>query len=110
VQRVENLPAATYTTVTETKALTVSQRVAPADGETLVEVTVDLTAAGATTASIEREGAGTWTGAPTLADGILRRQLRAPDGPGSARIEVELDGVALRVRPRIRFEATQSES
>jgi hypothetical protein len=104
VQRAENLAAGTYTTVTETKTLTVSTRVAPADGETIVDVTVDMNAAGAMAASIEREGAGTWVGPATASEGLLRRQLRAPAQAGSARIEVQLDGVALRVRPRIRFE------
>jgi FG-GAP-like repeat len=106
VQRAENLAAGTYATVTETKALTVSSRVAPADGETVVDVVVDLDAIGATSASIEREGAGTWVGPATLADGMLHRGLRAPANAGSARIEVRLDAVALRVRPRIRFENT----
>ncbi len=103
VQHVENLAAGTYTTVTETRALAVSTRMAPADGKTIVEVTVDLGAAAALTASIEREGAGTWVGPATVSGDLLRRQLRAPEEAGSARIDVELDGVALRVRPRVRF-------
>jgi hypothetical protein len=108
VQLVGNLASGTYTTVTETRALLVSARVAPADGETIVDVAVDLDAAGVDSASIEREGAGTWVGLATVSDGLLRRQLRAPAEAGSTRIEVQLDGVALRVRPRIRFEAFET--
>jgi hypothetical protein len=107
VQRVENLRAGTYTTVIEPKALAISARVAPADGQSLVDVTVDLDAAHAASASIEREGAGTWTGVATASGGTLHRQLRAPVNPGSARIDVQLDGVGLRVRPRVRFEKNQ---
>ena len=96
--------AAMAATVIETRVLTVSSRVVPADGETIVEVTVDLGAAAAVVASIEREGAGNWIGPAAVSGDVLRRHLRAPDEPGSARIDVQLDGMPLRVRPRIRFE------
>lgn len=104
VQRVENLEAGTYTIVTEPQVLTVSSRVVPADGETIVDVTVDLAAGHAATASIERQGAGTWLGPATISGGLLQRRLRAPEEAGSARIEARLDGVVLHVRPRVRFE------
>src|SRR5262249_17011745 len=97
VQRVQNLAAGTYTTVTEAKAVAVSARVAPADGQTLVDVTVDLDAAGVAHASIEREGAGTWVGPATASGSLLHRRLRAPEETGSARIDVQLDGTALHV-------------
>jgi hypothetical protein len=103
VQHVDPLPAGAYATIIEPRVTGLSARVAPADGETIVDVTVDLDLAAATTASIEREGAGSWVGPATVTDGLLRRQLRAPDSAASARIAVQLDGVALRVRPRVRF-------
>lgn len=104
-QRVAGLRAGTYATVTEPRALEVSARVAPADGRALVEVVVDLQAAGAANAAIGCSGACGWAGkATTDAQGLLHRSLRAPAAPGVARVEVSLDGRALRVRPRVRFE------
>lgn len=104
-QRVEGLAAGTYTTVTEPRVLDVPVRVAAADGRALVEVVVDPRAALATTVQIERSGDGAWEAdARTDSDGRLHRMLRAPSAPGDARIEVSLDGHALHVRPRVRFE------
>lgn len=104
-QRVLGLPTGAYATVVEPRVLTVGPRVLPADGRSRVEVVVDVGAAGARGAVIERSGAGTWEG-PALAgpSGTLRRTLVAPSTAGQARIEVRLDDVPLVVRPRVRFE------
>jgi len=104
-QRVAGLRAGSYATVTEPRALGVSARVAPADGRSLVEVVVDPRAAGASAATLGCSGACAWQGEMTTdAEGRLHRTLRAPSTPGAARVEVALDGRALRVRPRVRFE------
>ena len=103
-QALRGVPAGRYTSVVEPAALTVAPRVAPADGSARVEVVVDPMAAGARTAAIECRGDCTWTGPTTTdADGRLHRWLQAPAAPGSARVEVALDGVPLAVRPRVRF-------
>lgn len=105
-QTLRGLPAGQYTDVVEPRALTVTPRVTAADGASTAEVVVDVAAAGARAATIECSGACAWTGASTLDDvGRLHRTLRAPSVAGSARIVVSLDGVALRVRPRVRFVA-----
>jgi hypothetical protein len=104
-QRVAGLRAGAYATVTEPRALEVRARVAPADGRALVEVVVDPRAAGASLATLGCSGACAWQGeASTDAEGRLHRTLRAPATPGAARVEASLDGSALRVRPRVRFE------
>jgi hypothetical protein len=104
-QRVTGLIPGAYATVTEPRALTVARRVAPADGHSLVEVVVDPAAAGARAATIDCSGACAWQGeATTDSAGRLHRWLRAPAAPGDARVRVTLDGRALRVRPRVRFE------
>jgi hypothetical protein len=103
-QVVRSLRAGQYTSVDEPRAVTVAPRVAPADGASRVEVVVDAAAAGARGAAIDCEGACAWAG-PASADaaGRLHRWLQAPSAPGSARVVVSLDGVALTVRPRVRF-------
>ena len=69
------------------------------------DVAVDLKAAGATAATVELTGSGSWKGPAALqADGKLHRTLIAAATPGSARIQVRLDGAALLVRPRVRYE------
>jgi hypothetical protein len=101
---VANLPAGAYATITEPRVLVVSTRIAPADGATQVVVTVDPSLVGATAVTIDRDGAGTWSGPATQApDGTWTRSLVAPAQPGSARIRVALDNVPLLVRPRVRF-------
>lgn len=104
-QRVTGLVPGRYAEVTEPRALTVSSRVVRADGASLVEVTAVPSLAGATQAVLECSGACGWDGpAVTDASGTVRRALRAPSTPGEARLQLRLDGVALRVRPRVRFE------
>lgn len=103
-QVLRDVPAGRYTTVVEPRALAVEPRVAPADGSARVEVVVDLAAAGAREASIGCSGACAWAGEATRdGAGRLRRWLVAPTAPGSARVEVALDGVPMAVRPRVRF-------
>ncbi len=104
-QRVTDLHAGAYATVTEPRAVTVSTRVAPADGHSTVEVMVDPAAVGAAVATIEGGAPGEWAGPPSTDErGCIHRTLRASSVRGSARVVVTLDGVALRVRPRVRFE------
>ena len=100
-------PAGAYTTVTETQALPRSPRawrrrtVRPSSTSRSTS-----TPAAATTASIERTGAGTWVGPTTVSGGLVqRRPLRAPDEAGvlgSYRRSTRRTS-ALRVRPRVRF-------
>lgn len=105
-QRVGDLAAGAYTTVTEPAVLQVSRRVAPADGAAEVAITVDPGLVNARAVQIDCTGACAWTGAAAMgADGRWVRTLRAPATPGEARVRVTLDGAALRVRPRVRFEA-----
>ena len=104
-QHAKSLPVKAYATLEEPRVLTVAQRIAPADGQTLVDVVLDPAAAGATAATVDVTGAGTWQGPLAAgADGKLHRQLLAPKAPGTARIAASLDGKPLLVRPRIRFE------
>lgn len=104
-QQVTGLVPGRYTRVIEPRALTVSSRVTRADGASLVEVTARPSLAGATRAVVACSGACAWDGpAVTDAEGSVRRALRAPSTPGEARLTLRLDGVALRVRPRVRFE------
>lgn len=104
-QRVADLAPGRYARVVEPLALSVSSRVARADGASLVEVTVTPAMAGAARAEVACLGACAWEGpAVTDGQGVVRRALRAPASPGEARVEARFDGVALRVRPRVRFE------
>ena len=104
-QRIQNVATGRYTVIDEPDALRVSHRVTPADGRSEVVVEVIPSAAGARVATIERTGAGEWTrDAVTRSDGHVTRVLRAPSTQGEARLRVPLDGTALRVRPRVRFE------
>ncbi len=103
-QSLRSLPTGAYAAVEEPRVLTVAPRVAPADGTARVEVVVDAAAAGALAATIGCSGACAWEGpATTDATGRTHRWLVAPTTPGSVRVEVALDGVALAVRPRVRF-------
>jgi hypothetical protein len=97
------LAAGRYTTVVEPAAVTLSARVAPADGVGLVEVVVDPASVGASRASVSITGAGTLVEAPPGPDGRLRWAVRAPATPGVAAITVTLDGTPLRLVPRVRF-------
>ena len=104
VQRVDAAPTDALFDVTEPEVLRVSARVAPADGATTLDVAVAPQLVGETTATIERTGAGDWTGPAALgADGALHRTLRAPASPGAARIVVSVGPAALAVRPRVMF-------
>ncbi len=105
VQTISGLPAGAYARIEEPRALSVSRRVVAADGTGQVDVVLDPAAAGASDASVDVEGAGTWAGplAPG-SDGKLHRTLLAPPTPGSARIVATFGGKPLRVRPRVRFE------
>lgn len=89
-----------------------ASRHAPADGVATVTVTVrPADPAGAPrradvriTAPYHPEAA--WVGAEeTLADGAVRRSLRAPRSAGSVVVAVTIDGTALSVRPRVWFDA-----
>ena len=102
-QRVADVTAGRYTTVTEPAAVTLSARTAPADGRSTVEVTVDPGVAGASQGTLRMEGAGTLTDGGDLPGGRHRWVVTAPTTSGEAVLTVTLDGVALRVRPRVRF-------
>jgi len=104
-QHVSGLATGTYHQIIEPRALSVSQRVAHADGKTAIEVVVDPAALGSAGGAIERSGAGTWQG-PLAAgrDGKLHRTLIAPTAAGEARILAKVGALTLRVRPRVLFE------
>ncbi|MEZ4408197.1 MAG: CRTAC1 family protein [Polyangiales bacterium] len=102
VQRLSDVATNGYVTATEPEALTLSTRVAPADGASRVEVRV---AGGGDAVTIAREGDGAWEGdAVTGDDGVTRRALVAPTRAGKARVTVTIGGAALRVRPVVRFQ------
>lgn len=108
VQHLADLPAGRYTLVTEPGVLTVSRRVAPADGVSTIEVTADALEAGVDASELhfDEVTAGAWRGPATVgADGKVHRTLVAPAVPGEARVTLRIGDTALRVRPRIRFVA-----
>lgn len=83
-------------------------RVLEADGVATAEVVVDPRPVGARRVELTLQGAGSWAGAATTdAHGRVHRTLRAPATPGEARVTVALDGVVLRVRPRMMFRAAR---
>ncbi len=110
-QVVGPLPGDTAQTVTEPPLVTLSSpgRHAWANGVQTVTVTVrpvdprGAPRAGAVvTTELTVAGGAAWTGpAQVAADGSVTRTLRAPTTAGSSVVEVHIDGVALRVRPRI---------
>ena len=103
-QRGVEVRADDLATAVEPEAVVVAPRVIRADGAATAEVTVDPSAAGASRVELALEGDGAWAGeAVTDAEGRVRRVIRAPSAPGEARVAVTLDGVALRVRPRVVF-------
>jgi hypothetical protein len=83
-----------------------------ADGASTVRFTVrpaDAAGAPLADARVElRASAGTpfeWTGPEEVRpDGSVVRTLRAPSSAGSAVVEVLVNGVAYRVRPRVWFD------
>ena len=105
------LPGDTPQVVTEPPLVSLrpSSRHARADGASMVTVTVrpadahGMPRTGATVAMDLLVAAGAdWTGAAvTAADGTVTRTLRAPRAAGSSVVTVTVDGVALRVRPRV---------
>lgn len=111
VRRWTDVPVGAPVTLEEPAALTItpaSRRVA-ADGASLVTVAVrPVDESGAPrTARVTIEStspAVRWQG-PAQADaaGVVTRVLRAPDAPGSAVVQVTVDGVPWRVRPRVWF-------
>ena len=112
VRRWTDLPVGAPRTLEEPAALAItppSRRVA-ADGTSLVTIAVrPVDEAGAprvaTSVAIESPSpVAAWVG-PTRVDaaGLATRALRAPASPGSAVIQVTVDGVAWRVRPRVWF-------
>lgn len=105
-QRGVSVTAGLATEVIEPTAVTLSRRVAPADGRSDVVVTIapSLVGARASAASVELLGVGSWVDGPTVdAGGTVRRVLRAPSAPGEARLIVHIDGRPLWVRPRVVF-------
>jgi hypothetical protein len=102
-QRVPDVPAGAYTTITEPQVVRVSARVAPADGRTLVDVSASPALAHAAAATIEARGAVRWAGPAALVDGVVHRALVAPSAPGAATLDVTFDGTPLRVHPRVVF-------
>lgn len=104
-QRFDALEADRYHDLVEPEVLNVSPRVAAADGRSKVQVMVNVVAAGTPNVTIERTGAGDWSGDAVLIGTTLRRWLVAPRTPGEARVVVSLAGHTLAVRPRLRFVA-----
>lgn len=105
VQHVTGLAAGRYATIVEPAALTLSTRVAAADGSSQVEVIADPRAVGASAVNLLCEGVCAWIGPATVdAQGRHHRALVAPASAGFSRVGLALDGVPLRVRPRVRWE------
>lgn len=114
VQEVRGLAAGPRRVIEEPALVTVAplSRHTRADGASVVRVTVrPLDAAGAPLSGARVEvraafgAAIDWVGpAETLADGSVVRSLRAPTSAGSAVVEVLVNGVAYRVRPRVWFD------
>ena len=103
-QNYQDLPVGQYHTLVEPEIVQVAHRIVPADGQTTVDITVDLAASGAKTVGIDGGAPGAWLGDLVLgADGKARRTLVAPKAPGSGRVRILLDGKPLRVRPRVTF-------
>ncbi len=71
----------------------------PSTGLFFIEVRPE--AAGVRTADVRLPEGANWTTPLSALDGVWRGHFNAPAQPGEARIEVLLDGVALKVRPRL---------
>lgn len=104
VQRAVEVRADVLTTIAEPAAVALSARVLPADGAATAEVTVDPRALGGGRVELALAGDGQWAGdATTDGEGTIHRVIRAPTAPGEGRVVVTVDGLALRVRPRVLF-------
>ena len=103
VQRGVAVSAGRPNEIVEPEALTLSGRVALADGRSTVEVTVHPELVGASMARVELTGAGRWEAEATTDARGIHRVLVAPTMPGEARVTVSFDGEPLRVRPRVIF-------
>lgn len=102
-QRVTGLSAGRYHAVAEPLVLALSSRSAPADGRSTVDVYAAPGLVGASSATLALQGAGALTSLGLQADGRYRWSVQSPATPGSAVLTLTLDGVALHVRPRLRF-------
>lgn len=113
-QTFERVPVARRLVVAEPEIVTLApaSRHAPADGAATVSITVrpydEARRPRAARVSITApfHPAADWVGPEeTLADGSVRRRLRAPSRPDSVVVAVSIDGAALAVRPRVWFDA-----
>ncbi|MCB9681737.1 MAG: VCBS repeat-containing protein [Alphaproteobacteria bacterium] len=113
VQEVHGLTAGALHELVEPPSfeVTPSTRRVPADGRATVDVTVMPRAldgaidTGATVEVTLATGAGTWLGPATVdAQGTWHRTLQAPTTAGTATVRITVDGVDLRVRPRLWFD------
>ncbi len=108
VQESDALPTGEYSVVREPEVLRVSRRVAPADGATTVLVTGGVPGDDARV-ELSVEGNARIVDAPTpppegSVEGVRRWELSSAQ-PGEVRLTLRVDGVELRVRPRIIFTA-----
>ena len=113
VQELIDLDVDMLHTITEPPLITLSEasRHAPADGSATIDVVVtprtpsgDLDPAATVTIELSH-GAGTWLGHATSQAGTWTRQLQAPSAAGFALILVTIDGVPVRIQPRIWWDA-----
>ncbi|MCB9682088.1 MAG: VCBS repeat-containing protein [Alphaproteobacteria bacterium] len=114
VQVVHDLAAGTRHTITEPVSLAVDppSRHLPADGASVATLTItprapDGSARVASTVVVRTLGTGQGTVGPVVgpdADGAWTVTLTAPWTVGSQVVEVEVDGVAMGVRPRVWWE------
>ncbi len=109
VQNVAAVPTDQILTIDEPPLITVSKRVAPADGATTIDVAVtpskpDGTKLGTGASVIILSTAGTWQ-SPTIdaGDGSYHRTLVAPSAPALAAITLSVNGTAMTAYPRVVF-------
>lgn len=108
-QTLTDVPTGALQVIEEPPTITLSEadRHLPGDGlsELVVRVEPRADDGSLRAASVSVEVAGgapiTWTG-PIVPDGLAwTRTMLAPVGPGSTVVEVQIDGVPLKVRPRV---------
>jgi hypothetical protein len=114
VQEVRDLPAGQRHTIVEPPVLTVAPatRAAPADGSSEITITVRPHHPDGTPdpdasvqAGLSLEGGAEIIAVHEQAPGVHLVRVRAADAPGSSVVTVQVDGMALKVRPRLFWEA-----
>lgn len=110
VQELDGLAAGQRHTVVEPDVISVrpASRSSPATRGFRVSIDVEPVDAqglpsAATVEFVLVSGPGTWPGPTTHAGGVSTRSLQADGTPGTSVVEIRIDGVPLRTRPRIHW-------